>query len=296
MQLIVNIGLATVLLASSVVMAEGDTPSTLPNNPKRVASFDLGVVDTLDQLNVPVKALPKQSLPKYLKKYKADTYTDIGGLKTPDLEKINELKPDLIVISGRQQAQYDEFAKVAPTINLSVNPKEYETSFKSNMILLGNMFNKLPEMSKELRVLDKQAQEVQAQAQSSSAKILITVHYKGRLMAADQSNYAGLIHGWLGVKAVDLSNIRKNNDAQRLVLETKDIAALNPDILFVIDRGEAIGEGKLDVNKVEDNYLKQTSAYKNSKVIYLTPDLWYLSGNGLQSAKLQIEEVGQALK
>ncbi len=300
MQTMIRIGLTTtLLLASSIVMANAKNTkeATLPNNPKSVASFDLGVVDTLDQLHVPVTALPKQSLPNYLKKYKSSNYVDIGGLKSPDIKKLKQLHPDLIVISGRQQAQYDEFANIAPTVNLSVDPKGYERSFKNNMVMLGKLFNKLPEMSTELAVIDKKAQDIQKKVKDLPAKTLITVHYKGRLMAGDQASYAGLINGWLGFKGVDLSEIRKrNSNTPRLVLESKEIAALNPDILFIIDRGEAIGEGKLDTNKIEDQYIKQTNAYKNNKIIYLTPDLWYLSGNGLQSVALQMDEVAQVLK
>lgn len=299
MQIVMRIGLVTTLLTSSIVMtnAQSTKETSIPNNPKSVASFDLGVVDTLDQLQVPVKALPKQTLPKYLEKYKATSYVDVGGLKSPNIEKIKQLKPDLIVISGRQQVQYDEFSKIAPTINLGVDPKEYERSFKNNMIMLGKLFNKLPEISNELAIIDTKAQDIQKDTKKSPAKTLVTVHYKGRLMAADQTSHAGLINGWLGFKGIDLSEIKnKRNDTPRLVLDSKEIASLNPDILFVIDRGEAIGEEKLDTNKIEDRYIKQTNAYKHNKIIYLTPDLWYLSGNGLQSVSLQMDEVARALK
>ena len=33
-----------------------------------------------------------------------------------------------------------------------------------------------------------------------------------------------------------------------------------------------------------------------TKVVYLTPDLWYLSGGGAESLDLQIDEVIDALK
>lgn len=296
MQTMIRIGLVSALLISSITMAKpSESEAVLPRHIKSVASFDLGVVDTLDQLHTPVIALPKQSLPNYLEKYKVSSYADIGGLKSPDIEKIKQLQPDLIIISGRQQAQYEEFAKIAPTINLAVDPKAYEQSFKDNMLLLGKLFNKLPEMSDELATLDKKAHDIQQKAKTSPVKTLIIVHYKGRLIAGDQSSYAGLINGWLGLGSVDLSAIRKNKDTPRLVLETKEIASLNPDIMFVIDRGEAIGEGKLAPSNIEDQFIKQTKAYKHSKIIYLTPDLWYLSGNGLQSVSLQMDEVAQAL-
>lgn len=294
---IVKIGVvSSFLLTCGLATANETAKKTIPVNPKNVISFDLGIVDSLDKLGVPVKALPKQSLPSYLDKYKADQYADVGGLKTPNIEKIKEVKPDLIIISGRQQAQSKELAAITSTVSLTTNPKDYESSVKNNMLFLAKTFNKQPEVDAALQKLDKQAAAIQQQAKQSANKALIVVHYNGKLVASEQSNYAGLIHGWLGIKAVGLESVRKGNNAERLMLTNKDVAYLNPDILFVIDRNEAIGEGKLDKNTVEDSSMQETNAYKNKHIIYLTPDLWYLSGGGLESLKLQMQEVAKAFQ
>ena len=46
------------------------------------------------------------------------------------MEKIFELNPDLIIISGRQADYYEELSKIAPTINLSIDNKNYLESFE----------------------------------------------------------------------------------------------------------------------------------------------------------------------
>jgi len=51
----------------------------------------------------------------------------------------------------------------------------------------------------------------------------------------------------------------------------------------------------LDKAKFEDDNLRSTSAFKNGKIVYLTPDLWYLSGAGLESTAAQLTEVANAL-
>ncbi|MFD1260166.1 siderophore ABC transporter substrate-binding protein [Entomomonas asaccharolytica] len=296
MRRIIKIGLIISLLMSGLASANEIDKTKMPINPKNVVSFDLGIVDSLDKLDVAVKALPKQSLPSYLDHYKADQYIDVGGLKTPNIEKIKEVKPELIIISGRQQAQSKELAAIAPTVNLTINPKDYENSFKNNMLFLAKTFDKQHQVNAALQALDKQAATIQQQAKQSNNKALIVVHYKDKLVASEQSNYAGLIHGWLGIKPVSLESVRKGNSADKLMLTNKDVAYLNPDILFVIDRNEAIGEGKLDKNAVEDSTMQAANAYKNKHIIYLTPDLWYLSGGGLESLKLQMEEVAKAFQ
>lgn len=70
----------------------------------------------------------------------------------------------------------------------------------------------------------------------------------------------------------------------------------NPDILFVVDRTKAIGgdDSKDDISANE--LVAQTNAGKNQQIISLEPDVWYLSGGGLESMKLMIEDVNQAFK
>ena len=42
--------------------------------------------------------------------------------------------------------------------------------------------------------------------------------------------------------------------------------------------------------------MKQTTAGKDGKVITLTPDVWYLSGGGIESTELMIKDVLKAFK
>lgn len=102
----------------------------------------MGALDTLDKLGVEVTGLPKQAIPEYLSKYQDDKYANVGGLKEPDFEKIAELKPDLIIIQGRQADSFDEFSKIAPTIYIDTDNQHYMKSFKENTKVLGQIFDK----------------------------------------------------------------------------------------------------------------------------------------------------------
>ena len=66
------------------------------------------------------------------------------------MEKIFELSPDLIIISGRQADYYEELNKIAPTIHLGVDNENYLESFKVNMNILGEIFGKEKAVEKEL--------------------------------------------------------------------------------------------------------------------------------------------------
>ena len=92
--------------------------------------------------NYNVNYILRKALKEYLSKYKEDKYSDLGGLKEPDFEAINELNPDLIIISGRQADMYDKFAEIATTVYLSVDGSDYLNDFSRNLDVLGKIFGK----------------------------------------------------------------------------------------------------------------------------------------------------------
>ena len=90
---------------------------TIPQDAKRIVVLDFGVADTLRELNAEdrIVGIPKSSeLPAYLESFKADKFENVGSLPEPAFEKINELNPDLIIASGRQQKMVDRFKEIAP--------------------------------------------------------------------------------------------------------------------------------------------------------------------------------------
>ena len=48
----------------------------------------------------------------------------VGWQGNPDLDKIAELKPDLILMTGEQEDLYDELSEIAPTVGYQINTDE----------------------------------------------------------------------------------------------------------------------------------------------------------------------------
>ena len=128
--------------ADKIVIKHQLGETSVTKNPKTVVVFDLGFLDTLDELGVEVAAVPQQNLPEYLKKYKDKKYTNAGSLKEPDFEAISRIKPEVIFISARQQELYDELSEIAPTVFVGVDPSDYLSSFKENVGIAGKLFIK----------------------------------------------------------------------------------------------------------------------------------------------------------
>ncbi len=262
-------------------------------NPKNPVVLTYGVLDTFDELGIPVKGVPGSNLPAYLDKYKDAAYENVGGIKEPNAEKVNATDTELIIISGRTAVMYDEFKKIAPTINLDVDAKDYMNSFKKNQRIIGQLFGKEEQVEAELKDIDARIAEIKAINEKSDKKGLIVLANEGRLSSYGKGSRFGIIHDVFGLKPAD-ENIEAATHGQ--VISNELIKELNPDYIFVIDRGAAIKRATLGKEEFANALVQQTNAYKNDKIIFLNPETWYLSGGGLKSIKMMIEEVENAVK
>jgi iron complex transport system substrate-binding protein len=263
-------------------------------NPKKVVVFDFGILDSLDKLGVEVAGVPQESLPAYLDKYAdAEKYENVGTLKEADFEAINAMKPDLIIISGRQASMYEEFAGIAPTIHMGVDTTNYMNSFTENMTLLGEIFGKEDQVKEELAAIDKEIEGVKEAVSGSDEKALILLANEGKVSAYGQASRFGIIHDVFGVPAAD-EGIEASTHGQSITFEY--VADTNPDMMFVIDRNAAVGADASAKDSLENELVKKTTAYKNGKIIYLDPEYWYLSGGGLQSVSQMVKDIQSAYK
>ncbi|WP_442604196.1 siderophore ABC transporter substrate-binding protein [Paenibacillus sp. KN14-4R] len=265
----------------------------IKKNPKKVVVFDYGTLDTLDKLGVEVLGLPKTNLPAYLSKYKDDKYVNAGGLKEPDFEKIHASKPDLIIISGRQSDQYEEFNKIAPTIYQGVDTDKFMESFTENINTIGKIFGKEAEVTKELAQINNVIKTTSDKAKASGKNALILLANDGKISAYGEKSRFGLIHDVMGFKAVD-TNIEVSTHGKPVTFEY--VAEKNPDYLFVVDRTAAVGGKSAVKDFIENELVKKTNAYKAQHIVYLDSDYWYLSGGGLISVTEMMKQIEAVIK
>lgn len=262
-------------------------------NPKNVVVFDYGIVDSLNALGIDITALPKGDvLPSFLNKYKADKYKGVGSIKEPNMEKIFEIKPDLIIISGRQSKYYEEMNKIAPTIYLNIDSKDYIGSFKSNMNILGDIFDKKDEVSKEIVKIENLIKEVKDKATEKKANGLIILTNDSAFSVYGKDSRFGIIHKELGITPID-KTISDATHGQKASFEY--IVEKNPEYIFVVDRAAVVGGEKSAKEIFENELVKKTQAYKNNNIIYLSADIWYTASGGFGTTKTMINEIKNAL-
>src|SRR5699024_3666416 len=127
--------------------------------------------------------------------------------------------------------------------------------------------------------IEEKIDNMQDDAEESGKNGLIVLANDDKISAYGPESRFGLIHVF-GIPAVD-EGIEVSTHGQNVTFEY--VVEQNPDLLYVIDRSAAIGEGSAAEQVVENDLMEDTKAMQNDDIYYLDPDYWYLSGGGLQS-------------
>lgn len=268
--------------------------SEVVKNPARIVVLDIGALETLHELGVKPVAIPKKYMPEYLAEVRDDgSIGDAGSVIEPDFEAINSYDPDLILMSTRQERFYDELNQIAPSVFIGTDTKDFLNSFIENTKLLGRIVGKEELAEEKLSVLEEKINTAQEKFKNDPNKALFLIYNNGRFSAYGKSSRFGFIHDVLLIKPV-IETTEASVHGQKVSNEL--IAESNPDYLFIVDRNAAVLGKEANRSEIENKLIQQTNAYKNNKIFYLNPNVWFISGGGLTSVDLMVDDIVNLLK
>src|SRR5699024_1150595 len=271
--------------------AEGETE--VKKNPARVVIFDIGTLETYDELGIPVFGVTN-SVPDYLSKYKSDEYQKLGSIVNPDIEAVKEAKPDLIIISGRQSKAYDDLSEIAPTVFLGIDNKNYWDSFEKNVRFIAEVHGKEQLADQKLEELRRKRNLVRAKTTNDDSRTFVIMHVRGGHTAYGKESRFGFPHDVLGLREAQAVDVQ-GHIGHRFKEGDGLVQKADPDYILVIDRDSDVGGERKSIDELLSDELKQTKAYKNKKVVDLPGNIWYVSGGGLYSVDKQITDIGRQL-
>ena len=256
--------------------------------PKRIVILDNLYGEILNPLDItPVGATTGQADSQefsilFKKQYKDAKVVSVGWQGSPDLDKIAELKPDLILMTGEQEDLYEELSEIAPTVGYQINTDEnwdyHETSLK-----VAEIFDKRDEMKKDLDRLDAReavfAENVKAKFGDQKLMYL-------RVTDNDVRYYAYGHFGYL----YDTYHFNRaetfNPDDMFQVIDPDKLKDINPDLLIVQADSQELLENKLKNNPVWSSL----KAVQNNKVIYADYST-YMLGFGIVSQEAIMKQI-----
>lgn len=266
--------------------------TSVPVSPQKVVVFDLAALDNMKRLGIKaVVGVPEGKKPSYLQQFDDAKYEKIGTLFEPDYEKIATLQPDLIIISSRTQAKYNDLSKIAPTIDLTVGNDNSLEDIKRNVSILGKVFGKEQEAEKEIAKLNETLAEVHKNTQGKGTGLILMTS-GGKISALGPKSRFDIFHSAFGIApATDKLTVQKHGQliSPEFILET------NPDWLLVIDRDAAIGrEGQSAAQLLNNELVHRTTASKQNQIIYLDSWSWYRASGGLTGLFETAQQINEA--
>lgn len=256
--------------------------------PKRIVILDNLYGEILNPLDItPVGATTGQADSQefstlFKKQYKDAKVVSVGWQGSPNLDKIAELKPDLILMTGEQEDLYEELSEIAPTVGYQINTDEnwdyHETSLK-----VAEIFDKRDEMKKDLDRVDAReavfAENVKAKFGNQKLMYL-------RVTDNDIRYYAYGHFGYL----YDTYHFNRaetfNPDDMFQVIDPDKLKDINPDLLIVQADSQELLENKLKNNPVWSSL----KAVQNNKVIYADYST-YMLGFGIVSQEAIMKQI-----
>lgn len=277
--------------AETMTVTHSMGTTEVPYEPQRIAALDLAALDILDRLGLGdrVVGIPKKSSVSYLTAYIDNAeITNLGSVKEVDMEALNSLEPDLIIIGGRLSSEYENLAKIAPTVGVQVDHEEgYLASARSNVEMIASLYGKEEEAQEIFAGFEERVQALRAAAEGkTSITGLVT---SGSMSTLGNGSRCSLITNEAGFEnaAADVNATHGDSASFELLLDK------NPDYIFVLDRDTAINaDGAKVAKEVMDNEIvHKTSAYQNDQIVYLTPDVWYLSEGGITATDTMLKDL-----
>jgi iron complex transport system substrate-binding protein len=249
----------------------------IKSKPKRVLALDASYVDNTLLLDTQVVGFTSyrsihDELPDYLGADR-DTYAgdaiSVGTLEEPSLEKIYQLKPDLIVSAKvRHEKIYKQLSAIAPTVmSESTGP-----TWKENVRLLAKALGEEKKAEAEIGAYEKRAKAIgdAINAKAGNPTISVVRFVDGPTRLYQKASFSGIV-----LKDTGLAR-PKSQDVEDFAAEISEerIADADADHIFVttyIDESDAAAKTKA---KFEQNplwKLLKGEVHEVEDALWMTP-------------------------
>ncbi|MGY4769288.1 ABC transporter substrate-binding protein [Kribbella sp. CWNU-51] len=255
----------------------------IKTKPKRVVALDASFVDATLILDTPVVGYTDYrsingKLPDYLGDDRATYGSEaqaVGTLAEPNLEKIAELNPDLIITAKvRHEKLYDQLSAIAPTVMSETTGP----TWKDNIRLEAKALGEEDLAEKELSSYENAAKTVGAaiNAKAGNPTISVVRFVDGPTRLYQNASFSGIVLKDAGLKRP------APQDANGFALEISPerIKDADADAIFVATYADEKGLSTKTAAQFKANPLWKPLAAK----VHEVPDLTWMTAVGLQGA------------
>lgn len=264
----------------------GDTV-TVPEDVDSVVATDNRVFATLEEWDVDLSAAPIDLMFEgegQLDYVSDESIVNLGNHREPNLEAIVAAEPDLVLNGQRFSQHKDAIAGLLPEgaalvdTNIDTETQKIDEGLKQLTTLLGEIFGQQAEAEQLNQDFDDAiAAAKDAYNSEETVAGLITSGGEINYSAPTTGRTIGPLYDVVGLTPAFEQEGSGNHQGDDVSVEA--IAQANPDWLIIMDRDAAAAAGEDGVVPAreliaESEALKDVTAVKEDKIIYLEPDFY----------------------
>ncbi|MEV8314346.1 iron-siderophore ABC transporter substrate-binding protein [Streptomyces sp. NPDC059900] len=265
----------------------------VPANPQKVVALSEMDLDSALALKVKPVGLSAGRGQKGAPEYLADQAKDIpvvGAVTGPDVEKVLQAKPD-VILAGQlaDQQVLKQLKAIAPTVVTIDRTKDWKKSLE----LTGKVLGKSDEASTFLDDYDTKAADVQKNLGDNAGASVSVARYSAKGTAVMQQGvFISDVLKDLGFKRPGIQN--KKGEGHSTPLSDEDLKQIDADWLFIGTLGSAGPDAKLFEELKGKAAYKQLDAVKKDHTTEIDGSKWTSLG-GAQAAVSVLDDVEKAM-
>lgn len=272
----------------------------VPLDPGVVVTTDWSVARTLNDLGVELDGVPAATagLPEDMADL-ADVAT-VGSVREPDFEAISALEPDLVIVASRSGTPeiVAEMKKITPNVvDMSArwqDPADQLTTIEDRVVDLGRIFGVEDEAQAQMEEVTADVEAVHEQVTAAGDTAMFVQVSGGTVSAYGPGSRFGVIHEDFGFADTGAPVDSENEHGQEISQEF--FTQYDPDVIYVLDRSQAIGEEAQAALEVLDNGLVNTTqAATDGRIVQVDGFSWYIANAAPASLAQMVKDVEQAL-
>ncbi|MGM9971428.1 MAG: ABC transporter substrate-binding protein [Anaeroplasmataceae bacterium] len=279
----------------------------VPYNPERVAILDYAALDIMDVYGVGDRVVSSAKgtidyLSKYWNKIDSGEIKNLGNLQTYNMETLQQSEPDIIFIGGRQASKYAELEAIASVVYLSVTSGSVVEDTYSNSKVIAKIFGIEDSIVDRLftdyntRIDALKSIAVDENGNAKTAMVLMYTSSSSISVLASTGR-CSLISNEIGFRNV-CSEYEDSNHGTSISFET--IVALNPDYIFVLNRGYITSDGANGnaavIADLTNSLTGATNALQQGHLVVMdNPDAWYTSEGGLNALGTMLSDLEKSI-
>ncbi len=240
--------LAAALPVQAVEITHDLGTTEVPDAPQRIVVLEYSFVDTLAAVGVkPVGIADDEKRDSIVPIYTAivgDDWTSVGTRKSPSLEVIASLQPDLIIAdTSRHEAVYEALSEIAPTIAFDSLTGTYEVALEAAKII-AHAVGKDAEMEARLAEHATKMEAFKAEVGDVSAWSAQFIVDNGEgIFLHSPVSYNGSLLAWFGFKSNMPSPDGHTYEEAIVNTSLEQLSEINPQLIL---RGKYADPGLTD--------------------------------------------------